>query len=143
MKAQSAVESAMMISFMLLVFTSFLLIMSDRYVDVQEQKDRELIRDVGAVVLSEIDLALMAENGYSRSFYLPKDLRGKEYDVSLTTAAQMGASFSELSIKYVNRPKEFEHVLTLPKNVNGSIYKGENNVSKQQGMICLNKEVCP
>ncbi len=143
MKAQSAVESAMMISFMFLIFTSFLLVVSDRYVDVQEQKDRELIKDVGAVIQNEVDLALMAENGYFRSFELPKDLRDKIYSINLSTASQMKTNFSELSIKYVNRSKEFEHVLTLPKNIEGKINKGKNNISKQQGVICLNKEACP
>ena len=143
MKAQSAVESALIISFMLMVFVSFLLAVSNRYVDVQEQKDRQLIRDVGAVIQNEVDLALIAENGYFRSFNLPTDLRDKEYAIILLTASDLGTNFSELSIKYVNRPKEFEHVLTLPKNLGGNINKGKNNISKQQGIICLNKEVCP
>jgi len=142
MKAQSAIESAVVISFMLLIFTMFLLIVTNRYVEIQEQKDRELIKDVGEVVKNEIDLALMAENGYFRSFDLPRDLRDKEYLINLSTASQLKANFSELSIKYFNRSKEFEHVLTLPKNIEGKINKGKNNISKQQGMICLNKEVC-
>ncbi len=142
MKGQSAVESAMIISFMFLVFTAFLMLVSRRYVDIQEEKDRMLIVDVGDVIKNEVDMALFAENGYYRQFSLPTKLGLKNYSINLTPSYIMNSNFSELSIKYVNRTKKFEHVIFLPKNVNGTIINGKNYIAKRNGIICLNKGAC-
>lgn len=142
MKGQSAVESAMIISFMFLIFTAFLVLVSKRYVDVQEEKDRMLIEDISDVIQNEIDMALLAENGYYRQFSLPVKLGWKNYSINLTPSYIMKSNFSELSIKYINRTKKFEHAIFLPKNVNGTIINGKNYVTKRNGMICLNKGAC-
>lgn len=137
-KAQSSVEIVLLIGFIFLVFNIFLLVIAQRMVDVQKQKDRELIEDMSFVIESEITLAAGVEDGYSRVFQIPKTLKGINYSVKLINSSTMKSNYSKLVLKYVNFTKSYETVKTLPKNVDGVIYKGENNIVKKDGIVYLN-----
>lgn len=137
-KAQSSVEVALLIGFMFLAFNVFLLVIAQRMVGVQEQKDRALIEDMSSVIEGEIELAVGVEDGYSRTFQIPQTLKGINYSVKLINSTTMKTNYSELVLKYVNFTKSYETVKKLPKNVDGIIYKGENNIVKKDGIICLN-----
>ncbi len=137
-KAQSSIEVALLIGFMFLAFNVFLLVIAQRMVSVQEQKDRELIEDMSSVIENEISLAAGVEDGYSRTFQIPQTLKGINYSVKLINSSTMRTNYSELVLKYVNFTKSYETVKKLPKNVDGIIYKGENNIVKKSGIICLN-----
>lgn len=137
-KAQSSIEVALLIGFMFLAFNIFLLVIAQRMVDVQNQKDLQLIDDMGSIIEGEIELAAGVEDGYSRTFQIPKTLKGIDYSVKLINSTTMGTNYSELVLKYVNFTKTYETVKKLPKNVDGIIDKGENNILKKDGIICLN-----
>lgn len=140
-KAQSSIEVTLLIGFMFLTFNIFLLVIAQRMVDVQNQKDRQLIDDMGSVIESEIELAAGVENGYSRTFEIPKTLKGINYSVKLISSITMKTNYSELVLKYVDFTKTYETVKKLPKNVDGIICKGKNNITKENGIVLLNN-VC-
>jgi len=137
-KAQSSIEVTLLIGFMFLVFNIFLLVIAERMVDVQNQKDSQLIDDMGSVIEGEITLAAGVEDGYSRIFEIPKTLKGINYSVRLINSSIMGTNYSELVLKYIDFTKTYETVKLLPKNVEGIIDKGENSILKKDGIICLN-----
>ena len=137
-KAQSSIEVALLIGFMFLTFNIFLLVIAHRMVDVQNQKDSQLIDDLGSVIEGEIELAAGVEDGYSRTFEIPQTLKGINYSVRLINSSTMKTNYSELVLEYVDFTKTYETVKKLPKNVNGIVYKGKNNISKNVGIICLN-----
>ena len=137
-KAQSSIEVTLLIGFMFLTFNIFLLVIAQRMVDVQNQKDRQLIEDMSSVIEGEIELAAGVEDGYSRTFEIPKTLKGINYSVRLISSNTMKTNYSELVLEYVDFTKTYETVKKLPKNVDGIILKGENNISKNAGIICLN-----
>ena len=137
-KAQSSMEFMLLMGFMFLTFNVFLLAIANKVIDVQNQKDMQLIDDVSYVIKSEIILAAGVGDNYSRTFEIPKTLKGVNYSIRLISSDEMGTNYSELVLKYVNFTKNHETVKILPKNVNGSIYKGENNITKRNGSICLN-----
>ena len=137
-KAQSSIEVTLLIGFMFLTFNIFLLVIAQRMVDVQNQKDRQLIEDMGSVIEGEIELAAGVEDGYSRTFEIPKTLKGINYSAILISSNTMKTNYSELVLEYVDFTKTYETVKLLPKNVDGIIDKGENNILKKDGIICLN-----
>jgi len=137
-KAQSSIEIALLIGFMFLTFNIFLLVIAQRMVDVQNQKDSQLIEDMSFVIEGEIELAAGLEDGYSRTFVIPKTLKGINYSVRLINSSIMGTNYSEIVLKYIDFTKTHYTVKKLPKNVEGSIHKGENNITKENGIICLN-----
>ena len=137
-KAQSSIEVALLVGFMFLVFNVFLLVIAQRMVDVQDQKDQALIGDMSSVIESEIVLAAGVEDGYSRTFEIPQTLKGINYSVKLINSTTMKTNYSELVLEYVDFTKTYETVKKLPKNVDGVINKGENKILKKAGIICLN-----
>ena len=137
-KAQSSIEVALLVGFMFLVFNVFLLVIAQRMVDVQDQKDQALIGDMSSVIESEIVLAAGVEDGYSRTFEIPQTLKGINYSVKLINSTYMKTNYSELVLKYVDFTKTYETVKKLPKNVDGVINKGKNKIVKKAGIICLN-----
>lgn len=137
-KAQASVEIVLLIAFMFLTFNIFLLAITQRIVDVQNQKDRQLIEDMSSVIGGEITLAAGVEDGYSRTFQIPQTLKGINYSVELVSSSTMKANHGELVLKYVDFTKSYETVKILPKNVEGFIYKGKNNITKKNGTVCLN-----
>ena len=137
-KAQSSIEVALLVGFMFLVFNVFLLVIAQRMVDVQDQKDQALIGDMSSVIESEIVLAAGVEDGYSRTFEIPQTLKGINYSVKLINSTTMKTNYSELVLEYVDFTKTYETVKKLPKNVDGVINKGKNKIVKKAGIICLN-----
>jgi len=137
-KAQSSIEVALLVGFMLLTFNVFLLVIAHRMVDVQEQKDRQLIEDMSSVIGGEIEIAAGVEDGYSRTFEIPETLKGINYSVKLINSTVMKTDYSELVIMYVDFTKAHETVRKLPKNVDGVVYKGKNSILKKNGIVCLN-----
>lgn len=138
-KAQSSIEIVLLISFMALVSAVFLLAINERMTWIQKQKDIKLIEDMGSVIGDEITLALGVEDGYSRTFEIPQTLRGINYSVEIWSSSDMKTNHSELVLQYVNFTKRHETVRILPKRVNGIIYKGKNNITKENGTVCLNE----
>ena len=137
-KAQSSIEVALLIGFMFLAFNVFLLVIAQRMVGVQEQKDRALIEDMSSVIEGEIEIAAGVEDGYSRTFEIPQTLKGINYSVKLINSTTMKTNYSELVLEYVDFTKTYETVKKLPKNVDGVINKGKNKIVKKAGIICLN-----
>ena len=137
-KAQSSIEFTLLIGFMFLTFNVFLLVVANKVIDVQNQKDMQLIDDLSYVIKSEITLAAGVGDNYSRTFEIPKTLKGINYSVQLISSDTMETNYSELVLKYTNFTKSHETVKILPKNVDGVINKGENNITKRNGSICLN-----
>jgi len=138
-KAQASIEVVLLISFMALVSAVFLLAINERITWIQKQKDLKLIEDMSSVIGDEITLALGVEDGYSRTFEIPQTLRGINYSVELWSSSTMKTNHSELVLQYVNFTKRYETVRILPKKVNGIIYKGKNNITKENGTVCLNE----
>jgi len=137
-KAQSSIEIVLLISFMALVSAVFLLAINDRMTWIQKQKDIKLIEDMGSVIGDEITLALGVEDGYSRTFEIPRTLRGINYSVELWSSSTMKTNHSELVLWYINFTKRYETVRILPKSIKGFIYKGKNNITKENGTVYLN-----
>jgi len=137
-KAQSSIEVTLLIGFMFITFNLFLLVIAHQMVDVQNQKNIQLIEDMSLVIESEITLASGVEDGYLRTFEIPKKLKGINYSINLISSKDRGTNFSELVLKYIDFTKNYETVKILPKNVDGIINKGKNNITKKNGTICLN-----
>lgn len=137
-KAQSSVEVALLVGFMFLTFNVFLLVIAHRMVEIQDEKDRLLIEDMSSVIESEITLASTVEDGYERSFTIPKTLKGINYSIELFNSTVLKSNYTKLVLKYVDFSETYETVRRLPKNVDGIIYHGENEIVKKDGIVCLN-----
>lgn len=143
LKAQTAIESVIVFAFMTFAVTVFMVVATNRMVEIQEQKDKNLIDDLSFVIESEISLAANSHNGYSRSFNTPTTLSGVNYEVVLLNSTLLKTNYSELVVSFVNHSIDYEKVTLLPKNVSGNINKGQNNITKLNEDVCINTLRCP
>lgn len=141
MKGQSSIEAAMLLTMMLFAFTIFMGVSSEKIVETQATKDRQLAEDLASVIEAEFRLAASAEDGYYRVFELPVKLAGRDYEVKLLSVEDLRSSgvaepdHSEIVIKFTNDYLAgYERVITLPRQVNGSMC-GFNMLQKIKGTV--------
>lgn len=124
-KAQSAMEFMILSSFLLFIFVVILGYVSYNASYVNKKRDIIMGEDLITKVQKEINLAAMVMDGYSREFRLPQKLGRKDY-IILIVGNEVIASTDK---------QDFWRVIP---NVTGSINKGENIITKENGTIFLN-----
>ena len=127
-KSQSAMEFIVLASFMLLVILGFFAVTSSRILEAKEEGDRKIAEDIAALAYNEIEIAKSVNDGYIRNFVMPQTVNGVNYSISITDNTELVANYLGI-----------EHVKFLPANVTGNITKGNNKISKSNGVIFLNK----
>jgi len=140
-KAQSAVEIALIITFMLIVMNVFLILVTDKLVDQQTNRYRSMLQDLLDIVDSEVKLASTLEDGYQRSFNLLNDIRGREYSTETVNffdkISGATSNSTEISFYFDDKPND-QLVTFLPGNVVGVVVKGTNTVRKEEGFVFMN-----
>ena len=66
-------------------------------------------------------------DGYTRFFSVPQTVNGVDYTVTILDNR-------ELVVNYLEK----EHIKFLPPNVTGNITKGNNKISKKNGVVFIN-----
>ncbi|MGM5480328.1 MAG: hypothetical protein ACQESC_02605 [Nanobdellota archaeon] len=84
---------------MVLVFFGFFAIIQNKIVEVNEEQNREILKEMNVIVLSEVSLARDAHADYSHSFTLPS-LSDTRYTIDLLESRELVSSFQSRS--YVN-----------------------------------------
>jgi hypothetical protein len=127
-KSQSAIEFVIMIGFVLMFFSVFLLIIQENTANKLEEKNRLIVNELAAEIQDEVNLALEASDGYLREFSIPEKVANRDYDVSLAEG-----------FVYLNTT-DGKYALALPiPEVNGTIQNGTNMIRKENGAILLNQ----
>lgn len=127
LKSQSAMEFVVLASFMLLVILGFFAVTSSRLLDAKEEGNRKIAEDIAALAYNEIEITKSVNDGYIRIFAMPQTVNGINYSISVIDNR-------ELIVSYLGH----EHVRFLPSNVTGNIIKGNNKISKNNGVTFLN-----
>jgi len=126
-QAQSSIEFAILVGFMIVMFTIFFVIIQQNYSSKLSQRQDRLVKEIGESVKSEIDLAFHSIDGYRREFSLPKSVYGTDYDIRVSE----GAVF----VKTVDN----KHAISLSVlGVQGNIIKYDNVIRKENGVVILN-----
>lgn len=101
------------------------LISSDKLSEMKNYNDLDEMEGVAFTLKNEIDIAHSMSSGYIRTFELPENLLAGNYTIGL----------EEDSV--VVRLNGKETVVSV-QPVNGSVRKGENNITKMNGHVVLN-----
>lgn len=126
-KSQSAVEFIVLASFMLLVVLGFFSVTSSRMLEASEEGNRKTAEDIADFAYREIEIAKYVSDGYIRTFEMPQTVNGVNYSIAIIDDR-------EIVVNYLG----YEHVKFLPVNATGNILKGNNKISKVNGLIFLN-----
>lgn len=124
-KAQVGIEFLFIVSAALFFF---MLIIATIYANIGEKQNEKESTEVEQLALSikeEIDIAHKTSNGYTRVFYVPNTISGKDYEIKIQNdhiyvlTDRNSASFNV-------------------REVTGDIQKRENIIKKENDTIYLN-----
>lgn len=125
-KAQFAMEFILLITFMLIVFLGFFAAVSYTITESEENKKQQAAENIAALVDNEIKLARSVNDGYEKTFTVPKKIDGNNYTINIVENR-------ELVVSYL----EYEYVLFLPENVIGNVSTGLNEIKKNNSIVYL------
>lgn len=126
-KSQSATEFIVLAAFMLLVVFGFFAVASSKILNTRDEQNQKIAQDIADLAYNEIETAKSLNDGYTRTFVMPQDVNNVNYSISIIDNR-------ELSVSYLG----YEYVRFLPSNTTGNILKGNNRISKNNGVIALN-----
>lgn len=112
---------------MLLVILGFFAVTSSRMLEARDEGNKKIAEDIAEFAYREIEIAKPVNDGYMRTFAMPQTVNGINYSISIIDNR-------ELIVNYLGN----EHVRFLPSNVTGSIQKGSNTITKNNGVIFIN-----
>lgn len=130
-------EFMTIVTIMFFIFSVFSVIIINRIAEKKKEKSWIELKTLGEDLKLELDIASAVENGYHRTFWIPLRVDSKAYNVSILQ--EYGSNKSVLAIYFLNFSLSESYYLTVPANILGEILKGNNNLSKINGTICLNK----
>lgn len=126
-KSQSAMEFIILASFMLLVILGFFAVTSSSVLEAREEKNKKIAEDIASIAYREIEIAKSVNDGYTKTFTIPQTVNGIDYSIRIINDR-------ELIVNYLG----FEYIKFLPSNVTGNIVKGNNKISRNNGIIYIN-----
>ena len=126
-KAQSSIEFVIILIAVLFFFLSMLFVLQQNLAQKNFEKRDLIIKDLASNVRDEINLASTSSDGYSRNFKLPQDILGLDYSIHIIN-----------DLVYLNT-SDGRHAVSFPiVNISGSVIKGVNRISKNNGQIYMN-----
>ncbi len=131
-RGQAAIEFLVLLGFMTLVFTAFIVVVEQRTSLAKQQGAQGELVGVAGIIEDEVTIAQKVRPGYERVFELPVLVENQQYNVTLSPPQGP----SEVAVS----SGEFSHVLFLQVNLtNGSsAAPGRNKIRKDaQGAISI------
>ena len=139
-KAQAANEAAIVIGLMTMFLIIFIAVMADQLLVAIDGRATAVAGDLSLVINSEFLLANRAEEGYSRTFEIPPNIRGRPYTLMLDeeNSGDNDKNLSQLvlTIEGLSSGNKQQIVKVLPENVSGTIENGTIHcITKSEGKI--------
>ncbi|MBI3622880.1 class III signal peptide-containing protein [Candidatus Pacearchaeota archaeon] len=124
-KGQGAIEFMIIFGAVLFFFVLFFSVIQFNTSQKDKEKESLVAQSVVLDVQDEINLASEASDGYSRSFTIPDNILGKDYNINITGDRV-----------YL----EMEGFATSYKitNATGNLIKGTNLIRKESGVVYVN-----
>jgi len=125
MLAQASLEFVVFVSILFTILLLTIYYNSSYYVQLTSTKIFNDAQAVSDQVASEINMALKAGDGYTRSFYIPTKVSNSlDYSLEIENY-RVKLSWSDLSTQSI----------ILTKNVTGNVTKGPNLIKNLDGII--------
>jgi hypothetical protein len=83
MRGQATLEFTILFSFISIIFITVFVILGNRMVDLNREKQLESITAIQEIIMDEVELAHSVEDGYFRVFQVPNTILGEDYNMSI------------------------------------------------------------
>jgi len=121
-KGQAAIEFIILIVILFSVFMVYTISTRTKMDEIRNEKEYLMLKDVAKMAQNEILTAVKVENGYFREFELPNSLEGINYTINIT------------GLMITASTENHEQSFLIP-NVTGTLAKGKNIITKENGTI--------
>lgn len=125
-KAQFAMEFILLIGFMLMISVGFFAIVNYKMVEEEEKGKQQAVENIASLIDNEVKLAKSVNDGYKKTFNLPKKIDGNDYGVRIIGNRELIVNTSV-----------YEYILFLPENVIGNVSTGLNEIKKIDNIVQL------
>lgn len=129
-RAQVGIEFILLTMFSLVLLLVLLTALSTVSTEKSKQRAYYEVHDIAASIQQEILLASELHDGYRREFYIPETVRNLDFDLDLANAS---------SGNYLRVTFDTQEIFYLLPPINGTMYKGSNTLTKNEGMLFLNE----
>ena len=126
-RGQSAIEFMIISGVVIFMFLTYSFFIQSKIADKGFERRDLLTQEVANTIKDEINLALEATDGYSRTFNLANTILNADYNATI-----------DGDLVYV-RTLDGKHAIAVPvANVAGQLIIGDNTIRKSNGVIYLN-----
>ncbi len=125
-KAQVALEFVLLVSMAFLVLVIFTANVRDKIIDMSDEEEYIMVKDLTYMVQNEINLAARVYDGFNRTFYIPYTLDGNDFTISIE------------SNQVITQSDNHEFLLQIHE-IQGNLTKGNNTITKIGGVVYLNE----
>lgn len=127
-KGQTSIEFMFLMGFMFVIFIVFFLVINDRAVEINVERDRQSLQELNNIIRAEVRNANFFDDGYYREFWVPKMVDGRNFTMDLSDDGyEMTYNFS--SVEYLD---------FLDNRTFGDVSYGPNTICKKDGYVHLN-----
>ncbi|NOZ80929.1 MAG: hypothetical protein GXP63_04610 [DPANN group archaeon] len=142
-KGQVSAEFIGVLTIMFLILTVFSVVILNKTLELQDEKNWNRLTQLGGLIASEIQLADTMHDGFSRRFWIPYNIEGYTFG-TVIYPADATRNKSTIQIFYTNALNQtVPYSLNLPREVKGNVTPGFNNLTKRENTICINTVSCP
>jgi hypothetical protein len=127
-RSQTAIEFMLITGLILVSFTGLMIAIQSSTGSKVREKNQISVEQVALAVQDEINLASKSSDGYFRSFKIPSEIVGMSYSISL----------KDSSVYIITTDSRYSVAYPIKNVTINNIYKGWNNITKQNGEIILN-----
>ncbi len=128
-KSQSAIEFVILTGVVIFFLILFLIGINESMSEKTRQERMNQVKEIAITIQNEINLASQSTNGYQRTFTIPQNIDGQNYQATITEG-----------MIYIKTNNE-KYATALPvQNTTGQPLIGENTIQKKQGTVYLNSE---
>jgi hypothetical protein len=123
--AQAAIEFIVLIVILFSVFTVYTISTRKQMDEIRDETEYVLLRDTLKMAQNEILTAVKVEDGYYRKFDIPENLELINYTININGGM------------IIANTEHHEYAVMIPE-VNGTLKKGENIITKEGGVVYIN-----
>lgn len=125
-KGQTTMEFVILMTFMMIVFTSIFLVIQTKTISINNQVAERQALQLSNLVKNEVLMADSVLSGYVREFWIPDFLNGVTYKIEIADESELLINLQEKSF-----------VAFLTTNVSGQVVKGYNLIMKDDSGISI------
>jgi hypothetical protein len=140
-RAQVSLEFIMFIGISIIILMLFITTTTNKMINLNDDKERLIVEDVGKYIQAEIYLAYNSHSGFMRAFSVPYEIRNNPYTIEIDSADGLLYVESDNHIIILPIPKVTGQVNNSYDNVN-CILKKENDIIIDE-VIEYGALVCP